>query len=95
VGVAIGAGIRIGSNVMLTQGVTAGVRGPELTPVATIGDDVKIWPHAVLVGGVHIGDGAQVGANSVVTKDVAPYTIVGGIPARKIADAEGAPALTS
>jgi virginiamycin A acetyltransferase len=34
--------------------------------------------------GVHIGDGAIIGTRALVTKDVAPYTIVGGVPAREI-----------
>jgi serine O-acetyltransferase len=94
VGVTIGGGLVVGNNVMIAGGVTAGVRGiNELVDVATIADDAKIWAHAVLVGGVHIGEGAEVAANSVVTKDVEPYTIVGGIPARKIADVQAAPAL--
>ena len=36
------------------------------------------------MAGVHIGDGAIIGTRAVVTKDVPPYTIVGGIPAKKI-----------
>ena len=49
-----------------------------------IGNDVWIGYEAVILSGVTIGDGAIIGARSVVTKDVAPYTIVGGIPARPI-----------
>ncbi len=49
-----------------------------------IGSDVWIGYEAVILSGVHIGDGAIVGTRSVVTKDVAPYTIVGGVPARPI-----------
>ena len=45
----------------------------------TIGNDVWIGCNAVIMRGVHIGDGAVVGANSVITKDVAPYAIMGGI----------------
>lgn len=50
----------------------------------TIGSDVWIGEGAVIMGGVTIGDGAVVGTNAVVTKDVAPYSIVGGIPAKHI-----------
>lgn len=39
---------------------------------------------AIIMEGVHIGDGAVIGAGAVVTKDVAPYEIVGGVPARHI-----------
>ena len=49
-----------------------------------IGDDVWIGSKATITRGVHIGQGAIVGANSVVTHDVAAGTIVGGVPARVI-----------
>jgi Acetyltransferase (isoleucine patch superfamily) len=49
-----------------------------------IGNDVWIGYEAVVMQGVHIGDGAIVGTRAVVTKDVPPYTIVGGIPAKEI-----------
>lgn len=49
-----------------------------------IGNDVWIGYEAVILQGVHIGDGAIIGTRAVVTKDVPPYTIVGGIPAREI-----------
>ena len=49
-----------------------------------IGNDVWIGYEAVIMAGVHIGDGAIIAARAVVTKDVPPYTIVGGTPAKKI-----------
>lgn len=49
-----------------------------------VGSDVWISYEAVILSGVHIGDGAIIGARAVVTKDVAPYTIVGGVPAKPI-----------
>lgn len=49
-----------------------------------IGNDVWIGYEAVILSGVHIGDGAIIGARAVVTKDVPPYTVVGGVPARQI-----------
>ncbi|MFQ7551262.1 MAG: CatB-related O-acetyltransferase [Blautia marasmi] len=49
-----------------------------------IGNDVWIGYEAVVMAGVTIGDGAVIGARAVVTKDVLPYTIVGGIPAKPI-----------
>lgn len=49
-----------------------------------IGSDVWIGYEAVIMSGVTIGDGAIIGARSVVTKDIPPYTIVGGVPARQI-----------
>ncbi len=50
----------------------------------TIGNDVWIGHGAVILPGVTVGDGAVVGANAVVTKDVAPYAIFAGVPARRI-----------
>lgn len=49
-----------------------------------IGNDVWIGYEAVILAGVHIGNGAIIGARAVVTKDVAPYSIVGGVPAHEI-----------
>lgn len=49
-----------------------------------IGHDVWIGSRAVIMGGVTIGTGAVVAANAVVTKDVPPYAIVGGVPAKVI-----------
>lgn len=52
-----------------------------------IGNDVWIGYEAVILAGVSIGDGAIIGARAVVTKDVPPYTIVGGVPAKSIKNA--------
>ncbi len=49
-----------------------------------IGNDVWIGYDAVIMAGVHIGDGAIIGTRAVVTKDVEPYSIVGGVPAKEI-----------
>ena len=49
-----------------------------------IGNDVWIGYEAVILSGVSIGDGAVIGTRAVVTKDVPPYTIVGGVPAKPI-----------
>jgi tetrahydrodipicolinate N-succinyltransferase len=49
-----------------------------------VGNDVWIGDGAVLVSGVTIGTGAVIGANAVVVRDVTPYGIVGGVPARQI-----------
>lgn len=49
-----------------------------------VGNDVWIGYSAVILSGVTVGDGAIIGARAVVTKDVPPYTIVGGVPARQI-----------
>lgn len=49
-----------------------------------IGNDVWIGYEAIILSGVTIGDGAIIGTRAVVTKDVPPYTIVGGVPAKPI-----------
>ena len=49
-----------------------------------IGNDVWIGTNALLIGGISIGDGAVIAAGAVVTKDVPPYAIVGGVPAKII-----------
>lgn len=49
-----------------------------------IGNDVWIGYEAVILAGVTIGDGAIIGTRAVVTKDIPPYTIVGGVPAKPI-----------
>lgn len=49
-----------------------------------VGSDVWIGFEAVILSGVTIGDGAIIGTRAVVTKDIPPYTVVGGIPAKPI-----------
>lgn len=49
-----------------------------------VGNDVWIGSHALIMGGVNIGNGAVIGAGAVVVKDVPPYAVVGGVPARVI-----------
>lgn len=89
--------IIIGSNVLIAAGVRIITRkhgfadsehpisdqGYTNAPVV-IKDDVWIGFNAVLLPGVTIGQGSIVGAGAVVTKDVLPYSIVGGVPARLI-----------
>lgn len=50
----------------------------------SIGHDVWIGANALVLGGIHIGHGAIIAAGAVVTKDVEPYAIMGGVPARLI-----------
>jgi serine acetyltransferase len=50
----------------------------------TIGNDVWIGANAIIKSGIKIGDGAIVASGAVVTKDVAPYSIIGGVPAKHL-----------
>jgi acetyltransferase-like isoleucine patch superfamily enzyme len=59
--------------------------GHQTAPV-TIGSDVWVGANAVVLPGVRVGDGTIVSAGAVVTQDTAPFTIVGGVPARMIGE---------
>lgn len=65
-------------------GVDADFRAKRQEKRVTIGHDVWIGHGAVIMPGVNVGHGAVIGANAVVTKDVAAYHVVGGVPARVI-----------
>lgn len=90
-GIFIGKYVRINSNVAMWTGShdlndpyfrsTPEKRGP-----IHVGDRVWIGPNVTILHSVTIGEGAVVAAGAVVTKDVEPYTIVGGIPAKKIGE---------
>ncbi len=97
--VLIGKAVNIQSNVYLphlTKILDNAFIGPGVTmtndlyPVAstlkgpTIGVNAIIGSRAVILPGVNVGEGAVVGAGSVVTKDVKPYTVVYGVPAREV-----------
>ena len=89
--------VTIGSHVNLAQGITVtalnhnfaekGLRideqGVSTNPV-TIGDDIWIGANAVILPGVTIGNHSVIAAGAVVTKDVPPYTLVAGVPAKII-----------
>jgi len=85
IGVVIGETAIIGNNVTIYQGVTLG--GVSLDPGKrhpTIEDDVTIGAGAKILGNITIGKGSKIGANSVVVKDVPPYSTVVGIPGKVI-----------
>jgi len=89
--------VKIGSDVMIAQSVsirdTDHQFGKKEVPMNTQGittapviieDDVWVGYGAVITKGVRIGKGAIIGANAVVTKNVEPYSIMGGVPAKLI-----------
>lgn len=86
-GIVIGQGVQIGSDCFLQHGVTLGVAHIGASPTneyPIIGNGVEIGSYAVIIGGVSVGSSATIGALSVVTKDVPPYSIVVGAPAQVI-----------
>ncbi len=78
---------RLGSDCILRHTTTLGLRGLAETGSSgapVLGDRVEVGAHVVILGPVRVGDGAIIGAGSVVTKDVAAGSIVAGNPAREI-----------
>lgn len=86
-GAILGGRALVGKHCHIGAGtVLAGVVEPPSAQPVTIEDDVLIGANAVVLEGVKVGKGAIVAAGAVVTKDVEPYTVVAGTPARKIKD---------
>lgn len=92
-GIKIGDYVLIGPNVIITssqhrydiKGTPILFQGHEKKEIV-IGNDVWIGANAVILPGVTIGEGTIIGAGAVVTSDTEPYSIVGGVPARKIGE---------
>jgi serine O-acetyltransferase len=75
------SGVKMGANCTLRQGVTIGNRH-EGGGVPVLGNDVELGAYSQVLGEIRIGDGARIGALSVVLKDVPPGATAVGIPAR-------------
>jgi len=88
------ASLKIGSNVDIASDVMIynsehDINSEGFDPVeepVEIEDYVFIGPRVIILPGVKIGEGAVVGAGAVVTKDVAPFKVVGGVPAKEIGE---------
>ena len=85
--VVLGGRATVGKNCHIGAGtVLAGVIEPPSALPVVIEDEVLIGANCVVLEGVTVGKGSVVAAGAVVTKDVAPYTVVAGMPAKKIKD---------
>lgn len=91
----IGNGVRMGRKIFITDNAHGASErklldiSPILRPLSSRGpviieDNVWVGEKVSIMPGVHIGQGAIIGANAVVTKDIPPYSVVGGIPAKVI-----------
>ncbi len=84
-GVVIGETTEIGDRVTLYQQVTLGGTGKQSGKRhPTLGSDIVVGVGASVLGAIRVGDGARIGAGSVVLKDVPPYSTATGIPARVV-----------
>jgi serine O-acetyltransferase len=84
-GIVVNRDVVIGDNCNLSHRVTLGqLNRGERAGCPVIGSNVYIAPGAVVIGRIHVGDHAAIGANAVVISDVATHTTVGGVPAREI-----------
>lgn len=86
-GAILGGRATVGKNCHIGAGtVLAGVIEPPSAEPVVVEDDVMIGANAVVLEGVRIGAGAVVAAGAIVVNNVAPYTVVAGVPAKKIKD---------
>ena len=77
-GVVIGKNTKLGERCLICQGVTTGSGAPK------IGNDVKLWAGAKILGNIEIGNNSEVGANGVLLRSLEPDCIAVGVPADRI-----------
>jgi len=81
--VGIGPGVRIFTSYHREEGIEVPILLGELEFAAIrVDDDCDIGTGAIIMPGVRVGQGVQVGAGAVVTRDVPPYSVVAGVPAK-------------
>ncbi len=81
-GIVIHGNASIGDDCVIRQGVTLGIKSMnDLVSAPVLGNGVSVGAGAVILGGVKVGDNAQIGANAVVTKDVPAGMTAVGVPA--------------
>jgi acetyltransferase-like isoleucine patch superfamily enzyme len=100
-GVTIGNRVTIASHVAITSSThdprAEVMHNSSINKMVIIEDDVWIGTHSVILPGIHIGHGSVIAAGAVVTKDVPPLSVVGGVPARilRMRQTPSEPAMTS
>lgn len=82
--VCIGARVFVGHGVMFCNDAYPVIDGPVWRQATAVADDVSIGSGAVILPGVHIGQGAMIGAGAVVVSNVPPWAVVVGNPARVV-----------
>lgn len=83
--IVIGETAKVGNNVSFLHGVTLGGTGNEVGDRhPKVGNGVMLGAHAQLLGNIHIGDGAKIGAGAVVVSDVPAHTTYAGVPAVQV-----------
>ena len=86
IGIVIHEKALIGDNTTIMQNVTVAAKENGYTIIENY---VIIGAGAVILGAVTVGEGAVIGANAVVNRDVAPYTVMGGVPAKVLKKLSG------
>jgi serine O-acetyltransferase len=85
IGVILGHGVKLGKNCVINHNVTIGGKNGGF-PV--IGDNVRIYTGACIIGNVKVGNNSIIGANALVIRDVEPGSVMVGVPAKKIKNVE-------
>lgn len=86
IGIVIGDGVIVGSGATIYQNVTLGTRAKGTSSYPTLGDNVVVYPGAVVVGPIRVDDGAVIAANAFVAIDVGVRGIAAGVPAKLVGD---------